>query len=88
MSDPFAKQIKTIDSVADNAYAITPDDAADLPTASRGMYVGTGGDIKVDLPKSAAPVVFVGVPSGAILPVRVKRVYVDGTTASDMVALL
>lgn len=87
MQDEFAKALKTIDSVAEKAYAITPDDNADLPKATRSVYVGTGGDLKVDM-VSGDTVEFKNVSDGSLLPVRVKRVYSTSTAAADLVALL
>lgn len=88
MADPFAKQLKTIDSVIDAAAAITPDDNNDLPTVSRGLWVGSGGDINVVLANSTDPVLISNVPDGSLLPFRVKRVHATGTTATGLVALL
>ena len=55
------------------------------------LYVGTGGDIVVDAQRDSdgAKTVFVNVPDGSVLPVRVKRIYgaADGTTAEDLVLI-
>lgn len=88
MKDEYKNTPKTIDSVAEKAYAITPDDNADLPTATRSIYVGTGGDLKVDMVDSGTGVVFKNLPDGALLPIRVKKVYTTDTTALNLVALL
>jgi len=74
-------------STAMNAAAITPSNTVDLPAiASKGVYVGVAGAVKVDT-ESDTTVTFVAVPAGAILPVSVKRVYATGTAATDLVAL-
>ncbi len=73
---------------ANGAAAITPSDSTDLATYARAIYVGVGGNIKVDLTDAGTGVTFVGVPQGTILPVQVKRVYATGTTASSLVAML
>lgn len=88
MADPYKGHRKTLDSVSDNAHLITPSDATDLAVASRALYVGTGGDIQLELTESAAPIVFKNVQTGSVLPLRVKRVYASLTTATDLVALL
>lgn len=62
----------------DTAYA---DGEADA------IYVGVGGDVEVELPGASDTVIFVGVPTGTILPVRSVRVEADGTDATDLVAL-
>lgn len=64
--------------------AITPNDSADVN--ARGLYVGTGGDLKVT-PQVGADVTFKNVPSGTTLAIFVKRVLSTGTTAGDIVAL-
>jgi hypothetical protein len=86
--DPFAKKIKTIDSVAENAYAITPADDADLPRSTRSIYVGGAGDVNVVLANDDTNVIFVNVAAGSVLPIRVKKVLSTDTTATDLVALL
>jgi hypothetical protein len=71
---------------ADNAAAVTPNDSTDLTNTARALYVGSTGDVKVDT-AAGDTVTFGTVPSGAILPVRVKRVYSTGTTASNIVSI-
>lgn len=69
---------------ADSAVAVTKSDSTVL-TETRGLYVGVEGDVAVTI--GGANVTFVGVPSGAILPIRVTKVLSTGTTASSIVAL-
>jgi hypothetical protein len=64
---------------------ITPSDATTF-TATRGLYVGAGGDVKVDTAE-AVGVTFRNALSGAVLPVAVTRVYATGTTAAGLVGL-
>ena len=57
------------------------------PTSqTRGIYVGTGGDVKVTL-LSGDVVTFPAVLDGSILPIRAVLIWRTGTTASNMVAL-
>lgn len=56
-----------------------------LALGCRGLYVGTTGDIKVDLPSNTG-ITFTNVAVG-IFPVQVTKVYNSGTTASGIVAL-
>lgn len=77
------------DSVGDPSFlfeAVTPD--AVLSQLSKGIYVGAGGDIEAHCALSNDDIVFVDVPSGAILPIRTMLIKAANTTASDMVALL
>jgi hypothetical protein len=87
MSDPFATTSPGLGGPAGHAFAVTPNDGADLAVITRGLYVGTGGDLSLVLKGDAAAVSFAGVASGSVLPLRVARVRATGTTASDIVGL-
>ena len=50
------------------------------------LYVGNTGNLRV-LTSSNADLTFVGIPAGSFVPVQVKRVFVAGTTATDIIAL-
>ena len=62
---------------------------------TRGLYIGSGGDVSVEMAGDGTPtggltdatVVFVTVLSGTILPISVTRVNATGTTATSIVAL-
>jgi hypothetical protein len=79
---------KSASDPANGAAVITPSDTADLPVYARAIYVGVTGHITVDMTDSGTNITFLSVPQGTILPVQVKRVYLTGTTATDLVALL
>lgn len=85
--DPHKNSTKTIDSVCEKAGAIIPSEDNDLATATRSIYVGTSGDIKVEM-ISGDIVTFKNAVSGSVLPIRVKKVFAADTTATDLVALL
>ncbi|WP_276681463.1 spike base protein, RCAP_Rcc01079 family [Thalassolituus oleivorans] len=87
MFDKWKKATKTIDSVAESAFAITPSDANQLAIATRSLYIGTGGDLVVQLVEDTAPITFINVISGSILPIRVQKVLSTGTTATDLIGL-
>jgi hypothetical protein len=65
-----------------NGAAVTPNDSADLPRSGI-LYVGTGGSIAITT-VGGDTLTLTGVPSGSWIPVRVKRVFATGTTASGM----
>jgi hypothetical protein len=75
----------SVTAPAAGAFAITTSDTGNFYATA--LYVGTGGDVKVDTEADDSAVTFTGVPSGSVLPVRVKRVYATGTTASNIVGL-
>lgn len=79
-----------------DAVAVTPADADLANTPTRGLYVGTTGNMKVTMyggidkdgnAVTGQAVTFNTIPAGAILPLRVVRVWSTGTTASNIIAL-
>jgi len=70
---------------AHDGRAVTPSDSTDI-NGSRGLWVGTGGDIQVTM-SSEQVLTFEAVPSGYLLPIQVTRVWATGTTASGIIAL-
>ena len=54
-------------------------------TKSRALWVGSFGNVKVDLRDGASTITFNNVQDGTLLPFRVVKVYKTGTTASNMV---
>lgn len=71
-------------SSARNGAAVTPNDSTTF-AATRALYVGVSGDVKVDL-AGGATLTFKAAPVG-MLPIQAVRVYSTGTTATDIVAL-
>ena len=86
MSDEFQTYREGLSDPADNHFAITPSDATDFDFVTRGIYVGTGGDIAI-VAKDGTVVVWVGVPDGAVIPFRAARINATATTASNLVGL-
>ncbi|MGF1549199.1 MAG: hypothetical protein ACFBQW_01485 [Sphingomonadaceae bacterium] len=84
--DDFANLADSVSAPANDAEAVTPDDANPLPRVPKALYVGTGGTI-VLRGKGDADASFVNVADGTILPVRARFVRATGTTAADIVAL-
>jgi hypothetical protein len=84
MIDTFRKHSRSLTSPPEEAAAIVPDDAADLPFATRALYVGGEGDLKVRM-LGGGVVTLAGVPAGVFLPLRVSRVFATDTTASALV---
>jgi hypothetical protein len=85
VADPASDRISGLESPAENAVDITAADS-DLATSIRGLYVGTGGSVKVTT-VGETTATFAGVPGGSVLPVRCRRVWTTGTTASGFVGL-
>lgn len=66
--------------------AIVPSDSSRFPTTTRGIYVGTSGDVNWLAVGDVDPVVWKNVPVG-IMPVQATAVYFTATGASNLVAL-
>ena len=70
----------------DTALAVTPSDGSDLTGEPFfAVYVGTGGDLKVDMADGGSPVTLANVASGQLLPIMVERIYATGTGASNII---
>lgn len=92
-SDPqFSVTATKLGDPASIAFAITPG-TEDLPYRTRYLWVGTTGDVVVEM--NGAEVVFTNVPDGSLLPIRVDKVLAETsgsptegvTDASDIVGL-
>jgi hypothetical protein len=84
MADNYSAFTAGLESPAEHAVAVSPHDTNDLATTPRALYIGTQGDVKVDMAGSGA-VTFVAV--SGLLPVRVTKVYDTGTDADDIVGI-
>lgn len=78
-------KIKVINELtyAHDAALVTPHDTNDLTNFGK-LWVGTGGDIKVDT-YGGSTATYINVPNGTYLTCYVKRVYSTGTTASNII---
>ncbi len=70
-----------------NAVAVTPSDTVPLTTPTRGLYVGTTGNLTVIMNLGTTPVTFSNIPVGLYDKLSVSQVMATGTTASNIVAL-
>ena len=68
-----------------SAVAVTKSDSTEFE-ASRALWIGTAGDLTVDMVGTGTNVTITNVPAG-ILPFQVTRVYSTGTTASGIFRL-
>lgn len=74
-------------NVADPARygaAVTPSNSVNLPAPTRGLFIGTAGNLSVEMANGT--VTFTGVAVG-IFPIQCTRVNATGTTATNIVAL-
>ncbi|MCP1168378.1 spike base protein, RCAP_Rcc01079 family [Limimaricola litoreus] len=85
MHDPFDKHQSGLESPPTRLFQIQPDDAADLPQATRALNAAQGGAVRVT--SVAGDVATLYVAAGCAFPVRVRRVWATGTTATGLVGL-
>ena len=87
MPDRFADHAKGPTAPSDHAFAVTPNDGADLREVTRALYVGTGGNLAIVF-AAGSEASLLNVQSGTVLPVRCRRIKATGTTATGLVGLL
>lgn len=87
MTDRFEGHAAALHSPASDGFAVTPSDITPLPETTRALYIGSAGSVSVVM-QSGATLLFSGLPSGALLPLRVAQVRATGTTAGAIVGLL
>jgi len=71
-----------------DAFVITPDDEEDLPYVTRGIYVGTPGDLTVDMYGGGTNVTWPNLAAGVTHSIWATKVYETGTTASQILGVL
>lgn len=85
--DPFRKSVDSPMSPAEVCFAVTPDDNAELPCATKAIYIGEGGDVSLIPVRGQNAITFRNLPAGFILDVRVRVIRATGTTAREIVGL-
>lgn len=85
--DPYSGGSLGAGGPANRVFPIAKSDTAELAFVTTGVYVGGAGDVAVKDRVSGDTVVFVAVPAGTLLPIRVGRVMATGTSATNLVGL-
>jgi hypothetical protein len=83
--DKFAGFSPTPALPATSLADIEPDDGADLGQITIALNVATAGTVRVTAADGSAGTVFV--TPGAAFPIRVRRIWATGTTATGIVGL-
>jgi hypothetical protein len=73
------------DFPAEDFYPVTPDDNTDLAVNTRAICLAVGGTVKVH--KLDGTPVTLTLPAG-VIPIRVRRIWSAGTTATGITALV
>jgi hypothetical protein len=87
MADRFQNSAPSLSGPASYGFPVTPSDSTVLSETTRGLYVGTTGDISA-LMVSGASITLSSVPAGSLLPLRLTKIMATGTTASGIVGLV
>lgn len=83
---PYNGKQSGLTEPAGSLAAVTPSDDTDMTYWAVALYVGTAGHVKLTC-WGGDTATFKNVAAGSVLPVRCRRVYATGTTASDIVGL-
>lgn len=78
-------QTATLESPAAFAFSVSPSDSIDLPNTSRALNVATTGTVRVTT--VGGDIVTITMAAGVPFPVRCRRVWSTGTSATGIVAL-
>lgn len=85
MADKFNSHSESLTSPPADLISVTPDDAQDLPFASRALNVAQSGTVRVTTVAGTTGTITVA--AGIMFPVRITRVWATGTSADGVVAL-
>lgn len=67
-------------------FAVVPDDNAALPEVPKGLYIGTGGNVRLRGVDATADVTYWNLPDASYIAVRASHVRATGTTAANLIA--
>lgn len=87
MIDKFALHASKLSDPASDAFSVTPHDTNDLPSVSRGIYIGGDGNLSI-ITLAGTTVTFANLVAGTIVPIRAVQIRATGTTATNIVALV
>ena len=85
MPDLFNNVSQGLESPATRLEDVTPSDTADLAYVTRALNVASNGTVRVTTKDGDTATVTVA--AGIPFPVRVRRVWSTGTTATGIVAM-
>lgn len=85
MPDQFATRTRRPSDPASTLFDITPDDAEDLAQATLAVNVKTPGTLRVTMIDGTTG--DISVTPGHAFPIRARRVWLTGTTATGITGL-
>ena len=87
MADEWKNTFDSLIAPAAGAMEVTPNDELNLSKYAKTVYIGGDGDLRITTVDDDV-VTFTGMKGGSYLPVRVKRIWSTGTTATGIIALI
>ena len=85
MNDPFANRMRSPADPASTIFDIVPDDSKDLAQPTTALNVNTPGRVRLTTVDGSTGTV--SLHPGQTFPIRVKRVWQTGTTATGITGL-
>jgi hypothetical protein len=86
ITDKFAADPDTLSTPATDIFAIVPSDSTDLPHVTKALNAATAGTVRVTTERGTTADLFLA--AGLVFPLRVRRVWATGTTATGLRALI
>ena len=87
MTDKFERYDTVLDSPGKSAFNVTPNNSANLTYVSRGIYIGTTGNINCIFVGDSANTLLANLPTGGFYSFRIAKIWATGTTADNIVAI-
>jgi hypothetical protein len=84
--DSFATYMDVTFGPARRGEVVTPHNTNSLNFTTKGLYVGSSGDLTVRFIDAVSDTVITGVVAGTILPIRITHIRATGTTANNILA--
>lgn len=85
MTDTFKGHSQNLIAPPASAVEVTPSDSTDLTFATRAIYVGTAGNLRVKM-LDGTTITLTNVQAGCQYALRVDRVLATGTSATGIIA--
>jgi len=86
LRDRFSTMSDSLASPSRSPFSIVPHDSEPLPTVPKGIFVGTGGDVRLRGVDGNEDVTYRNLPDASYIAVRASYVRASGTTATDLIA--
>jgi hypothetical protein len=86
LNNPFENRTPSLAGPATDILPVTPDDLIEMPDVAIALYVETGGSLSVLTARGGTRNLTIA--DNSILPVGIRRVNENGTTATGIHAMV